>query len=100
MPQTRYLAESLGLPPDWQAERYSTTIRLIGPCGAKANVVIPYGVDNIHAALVAACAQAIKDYEDNDADPVRSDYREGAMPHASHDGEARIDPRLLDQDPR
>lgn len=38
---TRYLADSLGLPQNWQAERYSTTIELIGPNGIKARIILP-----------------------------------------------------------
>lgn len=57
--KTRYLADDLHLPADWQAERYSTTIRLIGPNGRKADVVLPYDSKEIDQ-LRADCAEAIK----------------------------------------
>lgn len=64
--KTRYLADSLGLPPDWQAERYSTTIRLIGPTpyGGPAptiDVVLPYDNSELED-LKVRCAQAIADF--------------------------------------
>lgn len=53
----RYLADSLDLPANWQAERYSTTIKLIrdrksGESNAfTAEVVLPY--DNTPDNLAA-----------------------------------------------
>jgi len=66
--KTRYLADSLGLPPDWQAERYSTTIRLIGPTpyGGPAptiDLVLPYSSTDLEIEdLKVRCAQAIADF--------------------------------------
>ena len=46
----------------------------------------------------APTVQPDESWDPTDQDPPSpGDYREGSMPHASHDGEARIDPRLLDQ---
>ena len=58
---TRYLADSLGLPADWSADRYSTTIELSGPRGLKAMLVLPYGeidLEKLKAESAAAIAKA------------------------------------------
>ena len=58
--KTRYLADSLGLPPDWQAERYSNSIMLTGPHGERGLVVLPYGDPDHHLeALKRKCAEVI-----------------------------------------
>lgn len=58
---TRYLADDLQLPADWQAERYSTTIELIGPNRRKGRIVLPQeGRINIEALRIEA-ANAVKE---------------------------------------
>ena len=56
--RTRYLADSLGLPHDWWAEQYSTSIRLIGPNGERGDVILPYRYDL--EALKRTCAEVIE----------------------------------------
>jgi hypothetical protein len=63
--KTRYLADSLGLPPDWQAERYSTTIELIGPNGLKGRIVLPQEGTIDGDYLKNEAAKAVKEATDN-----------------------------------
>jgi hypothetical protein len=56
--KTRYLADELNLPSDWQAERYSTSIRLLGPYGRSVDIVLPYGQIDLEQ-LRAECADKI-----------------------------------------
>lgn len=62
--KTRHLADSLGLPANWQAERYSTTVRIIRdrkPGEAReftADLVLPYGNDEL-ADLKARVAEIV-----------------------------------------
>jgi hypothetical protein len=68
--KTRYLAESLSLPDNWSAERYSTTIELMrdkqpGECNQlRTRIVLPYGALDVDL-LSADAAEAIAIAEGN-----------------------------------